>query len=103
MQNKVKNFNDNKGCHKRQMPVYARILNIQSELGELAKEYLSNSKYGTEDFVLTEDFKMEYGDVLYCILSLANEMNIIADECLDMVIQKYQKRIEKKQTMGSNN
>lgn len=101
MQNKVKIFNDNKGCHKKPMPIYARILDTQSELGELAKEYLKNSKYGTENFVLTKDFEMEYGDVLYCFLSLANEIDINADECLDMAIQKYQKRIKNSQTMGS--
>ncbi|MBQ7797794.1 MAG: hypothetical protein IJ371_01575 [Clostridia bacterium] len=47
MQNKVKNFNDNRTCHKKPMPTFARILNIQSEMGELSKEYLKNSKYGT--------------------------------------------------------
>ena len=103
MQNKVKIFNGNKACHKKSVPIYARILDAQSELGEMAKEYLENSKYGTEDFVLTEDFKMEYGDVLYCLLSLANEIDVNADECLDMAIQKYQKRINEKQTMSSEN
>lgn len=50
MQNKVKIFNKNRTCHKKQMPTFARILNIQSEMGELAKSYLKNSKYGTKDF-----------------------------------------------------
>ena len=41
-----------KTAHKKPMPVYARILDIQSELGELAKEYLKHSRYGTVDFDL---------------------------------------------------
>ena len=61
MQEKVKNFNQKKYCYLNPMPVHARILDIQSELGELAKEYLKHSKYGTTDFSLEENFKMEYG------------------------------------------
>ena len=101
MQNKVKEFNESKGCHKKTMPVYARILNIDSELGELEKEYLKNSKYGTADFVLTEDFKMEYGDCLYALLSLACEQNLDAEECFNLAINKYKNRIEKNNNMAS--
>lgn len=101
MQNKVKEFNENKSCHKVPMPVYARILDIQSEMGELAKEYLKHSKYGTIDFELEEEFQMEFGDVLYSLLSLADELNINAEECLDRAIKKYQARIDKNKTMGS--
>ena len=96
MQQKVKEFNENRNCHKKPMPVYARMLDTQSEIGELAKEYLKNSCYGTGEFVLTKDFKIEFGDVLYCLLSLANELNVSAGECLDLAIEKYQKRIEEK-------
>lgn len=101
MQNKVKEFNKNKSCHRVPMPVYARILDIQSEMGELVKEYLKHSKYGTKEFELEEEFKMEFGDVLYSLLSLADELNINAEECLDRAIKKYQARIDKNKTMGS--
>ena len=101
MQNKVKEFNENKSCHRVPMPVYARILDIQSEMGELAKEYLKHSKYGTKEFELEEEFQMEFGDVLYSLLSLADELNINAEECLDRAIKKYQARIDKNKTMGS--
>lgn len=83
------------------MPIHARILDIQSELGELAKEYLKNSKYGTQNFDLTEDFKLEYGDVLYSLLSLGNEVGLNAEEELDKVLEKYKKRIIDKNSMGS--
>ena len=89
MQNMVKEFNENKMCHRKKMPESARILDIQSELGELAKEVLKSSKYGTKDFECTEDFKMEYGDVLYSLLSLACEMGIDSEECLSMVLKKF--------------
>ena len=103
MQNKVKKFNSEMKCHRKTMPVYARILDISSEMGELAKEYLKASKYGTQDFVLNDDFIVEYGDIVYSILSLANEMGIDAENSLDLAIQKYKNRIEKKNNMGSGN
>ena len=103
MQNKVLEFNRNMPCHSKPMPVSARILDIQSELGELGKEVLKASRYGTEGFAKTEDFEMELGDALYSILSLANETGIDAEVALDKVLEKYRKRIENKGNMGSGN
>ena len=101
MQKKVSEFNEKKSCHTKPMPVYARIIDIQSELGELGKEYLKSSKYGTADFEVTEDFKMEFGDVIYSVLSLANELGIDSEKCLNLALEKYKKRIEKSSSMQS--
>lgn len=101
MQNKVKNFNDNKACHKNPMSVPARLLDIASELGELAKEYLKHSKYGTQPFELKEDFKEEYGDVIYALISLANELDISCEECLEISLNKLKTRMDKNNCMGS--
>ncbi len=101
MQEKVRNFNKIKNCHLNPMPVCARLLDIQSELGELSKEYLKHSKYGTNGFHLEHDFKMEYGDLLYSLLSLAEEIQIDANECLELALSKYQDRITNYGTMGS--
>lgn len=100
-QKTVENFNKEKNCHEKPMPISARLLDLESELGELAKEYLKPTNYGTSDFVLTEDFKLELGDVLYSIFSLAIESGADAKECLEKVIEKYRKRIENKNTMDS--
>lgn len=101
MQEKVKKFNQTKNCHLKPMPVSARILDIQSEIGELAKEYLKASNYGTSEFELTEDFIMEFGDVMYSLLSLADEVNLSAETALNKVIEKYKNRIKNGKTMGS--
>ena len=103
MQRKVKEFNDNKGVHSKEMSIPARLMDIGSEFGELQKEYLKCTKYGTKDFVVTPDFIMEYGDVLYSLLSLANELKIDANGALSLVLEKYQKRINEKGNMGSGN
>lgn len=101
MQKRVDDFNKLRGCHEKPMPVSARLLDVQSELGELSKEVLKNSKYGTEEFVMTEEFEMEYGDVLYSLLSLGTECGLDAEKALDKVLEKYKKRIEKNKSMGS--
>lgn len=101
MQNKVKKFNDNKKCHIELMPTSARLLDIQSELGELAKEYLKGSNYGCSEFQVTASFKEEYGDVLYALLSLACEIGINSEECLDVVLQKLNNRMLKNNSFGS--
>lgn len=103
MQNKVTEFNKTRGVHLEPMSVSSRLLDITSEMGELSKEYLKASNYGTSEFVLTEDFEMEYGDVLYSMLSLADEANIDANKALEKVINKYKARIEKNKNMGSGN
>ena len=103
MQNKVKEFNEyvKNIAHREQMPVLARMLDIESEVGELSKEVLKNTKYGTKDFVISDDFKLELGDVLYSVLSMADEVGVDANNCLDMVISKYKARIDGSGNMGS--
>jgi len=101
MQNLVREFNETKMCHRKKMSESARVLDIQSELGELAKEILKITKYGTEDFKVTEDFEMEFGDVLYSLLSLACETTVDSKVCLEKALKKYGDRIDKNNSMGS--
>lgn len=98
MQNKAKQFNENMPCHRKPAPTFARLLDIQSELGELSKEYLKATRYGTEDFSVTEDFKMEFGDVLYSLLALANELNISAELSLNMALKNTPRELTAKIT-----
>ena len=100
MQQKVKIFNESIK-KSNDMPVYARLLDIQSEIGEMAKEYLKGSKYGEDIFEMSEDFELELGDVLYSIFSLANELNIDSELALDKVLKKYKKRFDEKNNLGS--
>lgn len=103
MQKIVKEFNEyvKIKAHRKQMPVSARMLDIESEVGELSKEVLKNTSYGTKDFVVTEDFKLELGDVLYSVLSMAEEVGVDSKNCLEMVIKKYKARVDGTGNMGS--
>lgn len=98
---KIKSFNKNKKVHEKQMPASARIIDVQSELGELSKEYLKSTNYGTCEFKMTEDFELEYADVLYSMISLGLEAGIDIEKSIDKVLSKYQKRIDDKKNMGS--
>lgn len=103
MQKIVEEFNKETAKYCGVMPISARLLDIQSETGELVKEYLKSTKYGTCDFSLTEDFKLEFGDVFYSILCLAEEIKIDAKECLNMAIEKYKTRLSNSGGIGSEN
>ena len=70
-------------------------MDIQSEMGELSKEYLKATDYGSKEFGTTEDFNLELGDVLYSLLSLAEEQGVDAKQSLEKVL--------KKKNMGSGN
>ncbi len=98
---KVKKFNTQKSCHQKQMPISARLLDIQSEMGEFSKEYLKATKYGTCDFKNSREFELEFGDVLYSLISLGLESGIDIEKALDDVLLKYQKRIDERKNMGS--
>lgn len=95
MQQKVSEFNKQKKVHTKLMPVNARLLDITSEVGELNKEYLKNTKYGTKEFEITQDFLLEYGDILYSLLSLADELKFNAEEALDKALEKYKAVLNK--------
>ena len=101
MIDKIKSFNENKKVHEKPMPVSARIMDIQSELGELSKEYLKSTNYGTKEFCVSEDFELEFADVLYSMISLGQEAEIDIERSVEKVLEKYQKRIDEKKNMGS--
>ena len=90
MQEKVREFNNNMPCHKKPMPTWARVADIQSELGELNKEVLKASNYGTKEFELNEEFVMEFGDCLYSLMSLANEL-LWPKNCFDFLLILWKK------------
>ena len=96
MQEKVKIFNGNK-----KLSPEIRMLDIVSETGELTKEIIKGCSYGEKDFEVTQDLKMELGDTLYALLSFCNENDLVADDCLSMALEKYQKRLKEKGNLSS--
>lgn len=78
-----------------------RMLDLESETGELAKELLTASEYGDGEFEATEAFVDEFGDAYYSLLSLADECGIDPEEALESSMEKYRERFESEGSVGS--
>lgn len=100
MQNKVTNFNNNI-LKRERLSAENRLLDIQSELGELAKEVLKSTDYGKNKLVVTKELELEFGDVLYSLLTFADENGMVAEKNLDEVLEKYAKRKSNSGSIGS--
>ena len=82
----------------------ARLLDLVSELGELAKVWLKASDYGRNPLAAPEpgDWQAEYGDTLFALLCLANESGIDVDIALARTLARYRQRIENAGHPGSD-
>ncbi len=79
----------------------ARLLDLQSELGELAKEYLRASDYGQADFAPNAGWRDEIGDVAFSLLALAVASEVDLQAALAAAMDKYQARLADKGAAGS--
>jgi len=78
------------------------ILDLVSEVGELAKEMLKASDYGKSKPECRESLKDELGDVLYVLIKFANYYKIDLSEALEDVLKKYDSRSVKTGQPGSS-
>jgi NTP pyrophosphatase (non-canonical NTP hydrolase) len=80
-------------------PAY-RVLDLSSEVGELAKEVNESTGYGSTPgaAAVAED---EVGDALFCLLALAAELDVEAGEALETAIEKYESRLASSGDPGS--
>jgi len=72
-----------------------RVLDLMSELGEVAKELLKMSNYGKQPMEYRETLKWELGDVLYSLITVANTYDIDLEDALHQVLEKYERRLQK--------
>lgn len=99
LQAKVKKF-----CRDNNLesPPEHRILDLMSELGEVAKEILKMSDYGRKPIEYRKEIKTELGDTFYSLITVANYFNVDLEQALEMVLEKYKKRLQKG-SAGSEN
>ncbi len=91
IQQKVAKFNEKAGYT---MDLEHRLLDLSSEVGELAKEVSKLSSYGRKERVaITDSLKEELGDSFYSLVSLANELTLDLEDCLNSVLEKYKLRL----------
>jgi NTP pyrophosphatase (non-canonical NTP hydrolase) len=79
--------------HGLRADVPTRLLDLASEVGELAKESLSATRYGREPFSATPAWSDELGDVYFALLALADASGVNATDALQSSLDKYRVRL----------
>ena len=87
--------------YKLEITQELRYVDLTTEVGELGKELLKGSDYGKKAFAKTDNLESEMGDVLFSLTCIANSLNIDLQTALINVMKKYQKRFDKKGSIGS--
>lgn len=87
--------------HGLSMAPQIRFADLVSELGELSKELLKASDYGTGSLALTAGMEEELGDCVFSLLCLADCLGIDAEDALDGVLAKYERRFSERGEVGS--
>ncbi|MGZ0748455.1 MazG-like family protein [Haloparvum sp. AD34] len=86
--------------HEMEAPLPYRLLDLASEVGELAKEATTSTDYGTDPGAI-EIADDEIGDALFALLSVAEAADVDADDALQQSLAKYERRIEETGEAGS--
>lgn len=82
-------------CKKNNLAINVehRFIDLVSEVGELGKEWLLATNYAQKSFVCSNNFRLEFGDVLFSLLCIANQADLDIEDCLRDVLTKYEKRL----------
>lgn len=88
-------------AHSLRCGVNERYMDMSSELGELGKELLKATDYGTKPFERTPDTCSELGDCLFSLIALSCELGIDPADALTGAINKYEARLADKGSAGS--
>ena len=98
-QNEVAQF---VGQHNLEIPVGDRMLDLTSEIGELANVILKVTDYGRQEFYPDAAWRDELGDVLFSLTCLANSIDIDLLDALREVMTQYQARQTHRGNTGSD-
>jgi NTP pyrophosphatase (non-canonical NTP hydrolase) len=99
LQKRIRDFSTEHNLNSA--PEY-KILDTISELGEVAKEMLKMTDYGKKKAEFRDEMKLELGDLLYSVTTIANSLDVDLEEAVNSVLVKYEKRL-KKGGAGSEN
>jgi NTP pyrophosphatase (non-canonical NTP hydrolase) len=78
-----------------------RLLDLVSEVGEVAKEILTASDYGGSKLSLTRDLSEELGDAAFSLYALADRMGLDLDDATRAAMRKYAQRLADKGCVAS--
>ena len=78
--------------HDLRAPPAYRLLDLTSEVGELANDAAETTGYGDDPDALSIAAD-EIGDVLFALLALALDLDVDASEALETALEKYERRL----------
>ncbi|GAB7008657.1 MazG nucleotide pyrophosphohydrolase domain-containing protein [Halorubrum trueperi] len=96
-QQRVATFVDEHGL---ETPPEYRLLDLVSEVGEVAKDAAESTEYGAHPGRIDVDDD-EIGDVLFALLAIADSLDVDAGDALDRSLAKYERRMADADTPGS--
>src|SRR4051794_29110663 len=79
----------------------SRLLDLASEVGEVAKELLLATDYGRKEFVPPAVWSAELADTLFSLVVLANATGVDLDRALDDAVVRYEQRLRSRGSIGS--
>jgi NTP pyrophosphatase (non-canonical NTP hydrolase) len=88
-------------AHALDASVETRMLDLASEVGELAKEVLKGSQYGRAPFAPPAGWDGELADAFFALLCLANSTGVDLDAALTAALAKYAARLATRGDAGS--
>ena len=94
LQRQVRDF---VAAYDLQTNLQSRLLDWVSEVGEVAKEALKGTQYGSVSFRPTEGWEGELGDAFFSLICVANATGVDLDTALDRALEKYRSRLESRQ------
>ena len=78
----------------------ARMLDLASEVGELAKEVLKATGYGTRPLAPTASLEEEMGDCVFSLLCVSEALGLDGEKALDQALEKYRARFAEAGDIG---
>ncbi|MDR7520280.1 MAG: MazG nucleotide pyrophosphohydrolase domain-containing protein [Armatimonadota bacterium] len=78
-----------------------RLLDLASEVGELARESLTGTRYGRGPFQPSAAWADEVGDAFFALICLANASGVDLQASLEGVMAKYRRRLAERGSPGS--
>ena len=87
--------------HNLDHPAGVYALDVMSELGEVAKEILLATNYGTQESQFRDELAGELGDLLYSICLLATASDVDLEEAFARTLEKYSRRWAPAGDLGS--
>lgn len=97
-QQRVADFVD---AHDLRTTAETRLLDLVSEVGELAKEALKTTAYGRAPFLPDSKWDDELADVFFSLVCLANATAVDLDQALEAALAKYAARLSSRGEAGS--